>query len=73
MRMRIFTRAWVLGSSLFPGDCFLMMYVLHVLSPEASYVCRELFLARLIIESLNSVTVHNYTGDQRARKNKMVV
>lgn len=50
-----------------------MMYVLHVLSPKASYVCRELFLARLIIESLNSVTVHNYTRDQRARKNKMVV
>ena len=49
------------------------MYVLHVLSLKASYVCRELFLARLIIESLNSVTVHNYTRDQRARKNKMVV
>lgn len=49
------------------------MYVLHVLSPKASYVRRELFLARLIIETLNSVTVHNYTRDQRARKNKMVV
>ena len=44
------------------------MYMLHVLSPKASYVCHELFLARLIIESLNSVTVHNYTRDQRARK-----
>lgn len=44
------------------------MYMLHVLSPKASYVCHELFLARLIIESLNSVTVHNYTRDQRAEK-----
>lgn len=44
------------------------MYMLHVLSPKASYVCHELFLARLIIESLNNVTVHNYTRDQRAEE-----